>query len=210
MIKVFIADDHAIFREGLKNIIKEASDIIITGEARDVAEVLAKIGKIDFDILILDLNMPGRGGLDLIRELRSQIAGIRILVLSYLPEDKFALRSIKAGANGYVSKESAVEELITAIRRIFTRGKYLSPAMAEQLAFENLSPSGQLPHTILSNREFEILCMIASNNSIRKISVDLSLCVSTVNTYRARILKKMDMKTDVELTHYAIEQKLVD
>lgn len=210
MINIFIADDHELVREGLKKILKEESDMMVIGEAQNATEVLAKMRKSNCDIIILDMNMPGRSGIDLISDLKILKPQLKILVLSIHPEDRYALRTLKAGASGYISKDTALEELVIAIRKIYTRGKYLSTTLAEQLAFDIGSDSNLLPHEKLSNRELEIMCMIASNRKIKEIATDLSLSISTVNTYRARIFEKMNIKSIVELTHYAIDHHLVD
>jgi len=210
MINIFIADDHELVREGLKKILKEEKDIKIVGEAQNASEVLEKMRSIDCDIILLDMNMPGRSGIDLITDLKLMKPQLRILVLSIHPEDHYALRTLKAGASGYISKDTALDELVLAIRKIYTRGRYLSSALAEQLAFDIGPDVNQLPHESLSNRELEIMCMIASNKAIKVIAAELSLSISTVNTYRARIFEKLNIKSNVELTHYAMDNHLVD
>lgn len=210
MINIFIADDHELVREGLKKILKEEIDIKIVGEAQNASEVLEKMRNTDCDIILLDMNMPGRSGLDLITDLKILKPKLRILVLSIHPEDRFALRTLRAGASGYISKDTALDELVIAIRKIHLRGKYLSDALAEQLAFDVSSDNDRLPHESLSNRELEIMCMIASNRKVKEIAADLSLSISTVNTYRSRIFEKMKIKSNVELTHYAMDHHLVD
>ena len=156
------------------------------------------------------MNMPGRSGLDLIKELKTILPDLRILVLSIYPEEKYALRTLKAGASGYITKDSAIEELVSAIRRIYARGKYVSATLAERLASQLDSNSERLPHERLSDRELQIMCMIASNKSVKEIAGELFLSISTINTYRSRILEKMNMKTDIEITHYAIYNNLVE
>jgi two-component system invasion response regulator UvrY len=210
MIKIFLADDHELVREGLKKILKEESDIQVVNEANNGDEVLYKIKNCDCDIILLDMNMPGKSGLDLIKELKVHLPKLHILVLSIYPEEKYAIRALKAGASGYITKDSAIEELVSAIRRISTRGKYISSNLAEKLASQIDSDMERLPHERLSNRELQILCMIASNKNIKEIANELFLSVSTVNTYRARILEKMNMHTDIELTHYVIYNNLAE
>ena len=210
MINIFIADDHELVREGLKKILKEEVDMTVIGEADNATDVLIKMRDSKCDILLLDMNMPGRSGIDLITDLKIMRPQLRILVLSIHPEDRLALRTLKAGASGYISKDTALEELVVAIRKIHTRGKYLSVKMAEQLAFDIGSDPNLLPHEKLSSREHEILCLIASNRSVKEIAADLSLSISTVNTYRARIYEKMNMSSNVELTRYAIDHNLID
>ena len=154
--------------------------------------------------------MPGRNGIDLIKELKTTLPALHILVLSIYPEEKYALRALKAGASGYITKDSAIEELVSAIRRIYERGKYVSETLAEKLVSQIDSSSNLLPHERLSDRELQIMCMIASNKSIKEIAGELFLSISTVNTYRSRILEKMNMKTDIEITHYAIYNNLIE
>jgi len=210
MIKVFIVDDHEIIREGLKKILKEESDLIVVGEAQNGDEVLAKIQDIDCDIMLLDMNMPGRNGLDLLGDIKTLKPKIHILVLSIHPEDKFALRTLKSGASGYLCKDTALEELVVAIRKVHTKGRYLSNTLAEQLAFDFMPEKDMLPHEQLSNREQEIMIMLASGKKVKDIAAELGLSISTVFTYRVRIFEKLKIKSNVELTHYAIINKLVD
>jgi DNA-binding NarL/FixJ family response regulator len=210
MINIFIADDHELVREGLKKILREESDMNVIGEAGNATEVLLQMRDSKCDILLLDMNMPGRSGIDLISDLKIMRPMLKILVLSIHPEDRLALRTLKAGAAGYISKDTALDELVVAIRKIYTRGKYLSMKMAEQLAFDVGSDPNLMPHEKLSGRELEIMCMIASNKTVKDIAEDLSLSISTVNTYRTRIFEKMNMKSNVELTRYALDHNLVD
>lgn len=210
MLKIFIADDHAIVREGLKKILKDEFDLKVVGEAQNASEVLEKIRHMACDILLLDMNMPGRSGLDLIKELKTLYPKLPILIVSIHPERRFALRALKAGASGYVTKDSALEELVNAIRKVSSRGKYISASLAEHIAFEIGSNSDHLPHENLSDRELQVLCMLASNKRVKDIANELSICVSTVSTYRSRILDKMNMKTDLEIALYAKENNLVD
>ena len=210
MIKIFLADDHELVREGLKKILKEENDIQVINEATNGEEVLNKIINCDCDIILLDMNMPGRNGIDLIKELKTTLPALHILVLSIYPEEKYALRALKAGASGYITKDSAIEELVSAIRRIYERGKYVSETLAEKLVSQIDASSNLLPHERLSDRELQIMCMIASNKSIKEIAGELFLSISTVNTYRSRILEKMNMKTDIEITHYAIYNNLIE
>jgi two-component system, NarL family, invasion response regulator UvrY len=210
MINVFIADDHELVRETLKKILQCESDIKVVGEAKNAIEVLDKMHKTECDILVLDLNMPGRCGLDLILDLKLQKPQLRILILSIYPEEIYALRALKAGANGYVNKDAALTELVIAFRRIHSHGKYLSDSLTEQLAFDLCTDKVHLPHEYLSNREFEIMRMIASNKKTTEIASDLSLSINTINTYRTHIFEKMQLNSNVELTQYAMNAKLVD
>jgi DNA-binding NarL/FixJ family response regulator len=210
MINIFIADDHDLFREGLKMMLQEEPDMEVVGEAKNSNEVLEKIRKTECDILITDLNMPGRSVLEMILNLKILKPLVRILVLSISSEDVYASRVIKAGANGYISKDVALSELVNAIRKIYTSGKYLSSSYIEQLAGDACIERTLLPHENLSNREFEIMCMIASGKKVTDIAMELSLSNSTIHTYRAHIFKKIDVTSNTELTHYAMEANLVD
>jgi DNA-binding NarL/FixJ family response regulator len=210
MIKVFIVDDHEIIREGLKMILKEESDIVVVGEAQNGAQAIDKIRKVDCDIMLLDMNMPGRNGIDLLMDIKALRPKLHILVLSIHPEDKFALKTLKSGASGYLCKDTALEELVVAIHKINSKGRYISTSLAEQLAFDVIPESDADPHDLLSNREREILIKIASGIKAKDIADELGLSISTVFTYRLRIFEKLNVKNNVELTHYAIEKKLVN
>jgi two-component system invasion response regulator UvrY len=210
MIKILIADDHAIVREGLKQILSESPDLVVVAEASTGQEVLEKIGKNDLDLVVLDIAMPGRGGLDILKEIKSQRPRLSVLMLSMYPEEQYAVRVLKSGASGYLTKESAPAELVRAIRQISQGKKYISPSLAEKLAIDlEISPD-RPPHETLSDREYQVMCMIASGKTLREIADGLSLSIKTISTYRSRILEKMNMKTNAELTHYAIKNKLVD
>jgi len=210
MIKILIADDHAIVREGLKQILSESPDLVVAAEACSGQEVLEKISKNDLDLVVLDIAMPGRGGLDILKEIKTQKPRLPVLMLSMYPEEQYAIRVLKAGASGYLTKESAPDELVKAIRQISQGKKYISPSLAEKLAIDlELSPD-KLPHEILSDREYQVMCMIASGKTLKEIADGLSLSIKTISTYRSRILEKMNMKTNAELTHYAIKSNLVD
>lgn len=209
MIKVFIVDDHEIIRHGLKMILKDASDLTVVGEAFDGVDALDKIKKTEIDVMLLDMNMPGRSGIDLIVDIKALRPEIRILILTIHPEDKFALRTLKAGASGYLCKDTALEELVNAIRKIYIKGRYISPTLAEQLAFEILPENDSNADSQLSTREQDILVKIASGEKIKDIAVELGLSISTIFTYRMRIFEKLKVTNNVELTHYAIENKLV-
>jgi two-component system invasion response regulator UvrY len=206
---VLIADDHAVVRQGLKQILAETTDMVVGGEATNTQEVIDKVRHENWDVVVLDITMPGRGGLDIIKELKHERPKLPILILSMHSEDQFAVRALKAGASGYMSKESAPDLLVKAIRKVYTGGKYISVTLAEKLAFDLGTDSEQPPHEKLSDREFQVMCMIASGNTVKEIADRLSLSVKTISTYRARILEKMKMKTNAELTHYAIRNQLV-
>ena len=210
MINVLLADDHTMFREGLKQILSDTSDIVVTDEAQNTGEVLNKVSEKQFDVVILDITMPGRTGLDIISELKSREPNLRVLILSMHPEEQYAVRAIKARAAGYVTKNRAPKELISAIRKISTGKKYLSPAVAEQMAIELENDRRMEPHQKLSDREYQVLCMIASGKTVNKIAEELSLSISTISTNRGRILRKMKMENNAELTYYAVKHGLVD
>ena len=210
MIKVLIADDHAVVRQGLKQILGETSDMTVVGEATTGLEVLEKARSADWDVLVLDITMPGRSGFDILLELRAEKPTRPVLVLSMHAEEQYALRVLKAGAAGYLAKESVPEELIRAIRKVVSGGKYISPTLAEKLAYEIGAPSDRLPHEALSDREFQVMRMIAAGKTVSQIAEALSLSVKTVSTYRARVLQKMNLKTNAELIYYAIQHQLIE
>jgi len=210
MLKVLIADDHPIVRQGLKQILTEEPDVVVVGEAQNSQEVLELVQKQDWDIVILDITMPGRGGIDVLKELKHERPKLPVLMLSVHPEDQYAVRALKAHASGYMTKDSAPEELVKAIRKILRGGKYISSTLAEKLAFDLETETEKPLHETLSDRELQVLLMIASGKTVSKIAEELSLSVKTIDTYRARILEKMKMKTNAELTHYAIKNGLVD
>jgi len=210
MIEILIADDHALFREGLKRILKRESDMTVVADATNGQEVFERVRKKQPDILLLDISMPGESGLEVLEALKRDFANLKVLILSMHPEDRFASRAFKMGAAGYITKESAVEELVQAIRKIVGGGRYVSPAFAEKLAMDLSTDHDKLPHERLSNREFQIMRMIAAGKKIHTIAEELSLSPNSVNTYRARILEKMGVQSNAELTRYAIENKLIE
>lgn len=209
MLKILIADDHAIVRQGLKQIVTETQDMIVAGEASNGQELLDKIKENDYDVVVLDITMPGRNGMDVLRQLRSERPGLPILMLSIHPEEQYALRALRAGASGYLTKESASDELVVAIRKVSQGGKYISSSLAEKLAFELEAGHKQAPHETLSDREYQVMCMIASGKTVMEIAQELMLSEKTISTYRSRILEKMNMKNNAELTYYAIKNQLV-
>jgi two-component system invasion response regulator UvrY len=209
MIKIIIADDHPIVRAGMKQIISEASEMKVADEAGDGRQLLHKIRTENFDVVILDITMPHIDGLDVLKQLKVEKPKLPVIILSIHPEGQYALRVLKAGASGYVTKTSAPDELINAIRKVHRGGKYISPSIAEKLAFQLESNFEEMPHEALSDREYQVLCMLASGKTVTEIADELALSVKTVSTYRARILEKMDMKNNAELIHYAVQNKLV-
>lgn len=210
MLKIIIADDHPIVRAGMKQIISEASDLMVADEASDGRQLLTKIRKENFDVVILDISMPHMDGLDVLKQLKIEMPKLPVIVLSIHPEDQYALRVLKAGASGYVTKVSAPDELINAIRKVCRGGKYISPSIAEKLAFQLDANFEVMPHESLSDREYQVLCLLASGKTVTDIADELALSVKTVSTYRARILEKMNMKNNAELIHYAVQNRLVD
>jgi DNA-binding NarL/FixJ family response regulator len=208
MIRILIADDHPIVREGLKLVIEKAPDMKVGGEAENGQEVLDLVYGGTWDVVVLDFSMPGKGGLDVIQELHRERPALPLLVLSMHPEAELAPRLLKAGAAGYLVKEGATRDLVEAIRRVHAGGRYVSPALAEKLAFDLALPAGKKPHELLSDREYQVFLRIASGRSAHEIAAELSVSVKTVRTHRDRILDKMSMKNDVELTRYALEHHL--
>jgi two-component system invasion response regulator UvrY len=209
MIRIIIADDHTVVRRGLKQILLEGFPDAFVEEVSDASSLLQKIITGEWDIVISDLSMPGRSGLEALQEIKQNYPKLPVLILSVYSEDQYALRVLKAGAAGYLTKDSAPEELITAVQRVLMGKKYITPYVAEKLATTLGSDPDKLAHEHLSNREFDILKLIATGKSTSEIAEMLSLGITTVSTYRARILAKMGMKTNADLTLYAIENKLI-
>ncbi len=210
MIKILIADDHAIVREGLKQIVAEEKDMLVAGEAGNTNEMFELLKKDDFTIIILDISMPGRSGLEALKFLKKNYPEVPVLILSMFSEEQYGLRALKAGAAGYLKKVSAPTELVSAIRKIVSGGKYINQSLAEKLADEYDSDRKEIMHDKLSNREYQIMCLIASGKSTEEIALDLSISINTVYTYRNRILEKMHLKSNVELTQYALQNKLIE
>jgi DNA-binding NarL/FixJ family response regulator len=207
--RILLADDHAMFREGVKQLLSGTSEFIVTDEACDAAQVLEKTQRSKCDVVVLDISMPGRDGIEVLKQLKQLSPHVNVLILSMYPEDQYAFRAIKAGASGYLTKNRAASELIEAIRRVAAGRKYISSEVAEQLAIDLAKDADKPLHQKLSDREYQVMCMIASGKTVGQISEELSLSVSSVSTMRARILKKFDMKTNAEITHYAIKADLV-
>lgn len=209
MIRILIADDHAIVRQGLKNIVAIDSQMSVVGEARNGGELLDLVSRQPVDVVILDVSMPGRNGLEILKELNRDRPTLPVIVLSMYPEDQYAVRAFKAGAAGYMTKESAPEELVTAIKKAFQGGRYISPAVAELLAAHVGTDASGEPHKSLSNREYEVFVSLASGKTVGQISGELNLSVKTISTYRTRILEKMGAQTNAELNRYALDFKLL-
>lgn len=210
MIRILIADDHAIVRQGLRQTVADQPDMVVAGEAQNAQETLRLVREEEWDVVVLDITMPGRSGLDLLIELKRERPNLHVLVLSMHSEEQFAVRALKARASGYITKQSAPKELIKAIRKVHRGGKYVSPALAETLAFELGDEDGKSAHEKLSEREYQILRMIAAGRTPKEIAAELHLSEKTVATYRMRVLEKMNMKRNAELIRYAVENKLVD
>jgi DNA-binding NarL/FixJ family response regulator len=210
MVKILIADDHFLVREGFKKLISREIDMKVVAEAKNANEVLDLFDVTEFDVMVLDINMPGKNGLDLLKDLKHLNPKIKVLILSIQPEDRFAIRALKMGASGYITKESAPDELVKAIQKVHQGGKYVSQTLAERLAFDLDTAADKAPHERLSDREFQVFQLIGSGKSMNAICDELILSLSTVTTYRNRILEKMNMKSNAEIIHYAIKNHLVD
>ena len=209
-IRVLIADDHAIVREGLKQILADTKDIIVAGEAENGVDAIKMARKYDFQVMLLDISMPDRSGIDVLKQIKKEMPQIAVLMLSMHREDLYAIRSLKAGAAGYLNKQSAPNELVNAIKMVADGMKYVSPTLAQVLA-QNIGEDQETPpHETLSDREYQTLTLIASGKSVSDIAAELSLSVKTVSEYRSRLLAKMKLKNSAELTHYAIKHKLVE
>jgi two-component system, NarL family, invasion response regulator UvrY len=209
--RILIADDHAIIRDGLKMILADAADLVVAGEASDGHEVLAKVREQEWDMLLLDISMPGKNGLDLIKQIKSERPRMPILIFTMHQEGQYALRALRAGASGYVTKENDSEHLVAVIRKVVNGGVYLSPSMAEQLARELIPGSieGE-PHARLSDREYQVFQMLIAGKGITEIANDLSVSVKTVSTHKTRIMTKMHLASLSELIRYAIDHDLLD
>jgi two-component system invasion response regulator UvrY len=208
MIKVIVVDDHPVVRRGLKQIIEDEPDMKVAGEAKNAGECFSLVRKMECSLVLLDISLPDKNGFDVLKQLRYEHPKLPVLILSIYQEDQYAVRFIKAGASGYLMKEGAPEELVKAIRKVHAGGKYVSASLAEKLA-SHLDTSDKPPHENLSDREFQILCMIAKGESLKGISDELCISEKTVSTYRSRILEKMKMSTNSDLTRYALENHLV-
>jgi len=209
MIKILLADDHTLVRKGLKQILLNTKDIERVDEASDGKETINKVSRKKYDLVLLDISLPGRSGIDVLKQLKCSKPELPVLILSMHPEEQYAVRSLRAGAAGYLTKESAPDELIKAIRKVANGGKYITSSLAEKLADE-IGPETEKPlHEILSDREYQVMCMIASGKTVKDVADDLNLSVKTISTHRARILRKMHMDNNAQLTHYAIKHGLV-
>jgi two-component system invasion response regulator UvrY len=210
MLKILIADDHPVVRQGLKQIIAETADIVVSGEAVDGLEAINKVRAGDYDVVLLDISMPVKNGIDVLAQLKYERPKLPVLMLSMHPEEQYAVQALRAGASGYLTKDSAPEELVGAIRKVSTGGKYVGASLAEKLASIVQKGCPELPHQTLSERELDVMRLIASGKTVSEIARELSLSVKTISTYRSRILKKMQMKNNAQLTRYAINNRLID
>jgi DNA-binding NarL/FixJ family response regulator len=209
MIKILIADDHPIVRQGLLRIIAIDNQMSVIGEAQNGAELLNLVRKVSADLVVLDISMPGRNGIEILKELKREFSLLPVIVLSIHPEDQYAVRAFRAGAAGYLTKESAPEELVKAIKKVYRGGKYISPGVAELLVeYVETKIPGEL-HKSLSDREFEVFILLASGKTVGQIAINLNLSVKTISTYRTRILEKMHIETNADLTRYALDFKLI-
>ena len=209
MIRALVGDDHAVVRRGLKDLLRDSGDIVVEGEATNGQELLDLLDTKPWDVVVLDINLPDRNGLDLLGEVKRQKPDLPVLILTMYAEEQYAVRAMRAGASGYLTKESAPEELIQAIRKVVNRGRYVSPDLAERLAQWVDGGSEKSAHEILSTREFQVFLMLASGRAVSQAAEELCLSVKTVSTYRARILEKMNLKTNADLTLYAVRNRLV-
>jgi len=209
MIRVLVADDHAVVRRGLRQILAETPDILVGGEAESSAQVHELLRGHGFDVVVLDLNLRQESGLELLSALRREFPALPVLILTMYPEEQYAVRAVRAGAAGFLTKESAPQKLIEAVRKVASGGRYVSAELAEKLAVVVAKGSAGAPHEGLSNREFQVFKLIASGRTVSEIAAQLSLSVKTVSTHRTHILTKMQMRTNAELTHYAIKSGLV-
>lgn len=209
MIRLFIADDHPVVRAGLRGIVDGEPDFEVVGEAYDGGDMLARIGRTPAEVLLLDVSMPGPGFLEVLRGLRQDHPRVAVLVLSVHPEDQYAVRALRAGAAGYLTKDHSPEELVAAIRKVHRGGKYVSPSLAERLAVGLEIGASDSPHEQLSNREYDVLCLLGSGRTVKEIASRLALSPKTVSTYRARVLEKMKLATNADLVRYAAQHGLI-
>jgi DNA-binding NarL/FixJ family response regulator len=210
MISILVVDDHALIRKGLKQLLDDTEDIRVTGEAETGMQALNMARDNSYDLVLLDIALPDKNGIDVLKQLKQEQPDIKVIVLSMYPEDQYGVRSLKAGASGYLNKQSAPDQLIGAIRQVLSGKKYIGEIMAEQLLNSMIGNSEELMHQTLSNREYQTLCLIASGKTLSEIAESMTLSPKTVSVYRARMLEKMGFKNNAEAIHYAISYHLVD
>lgn len=209
MIRILVADDHAVVRQGVKQILADVRDMLVKDEAQNGTETIDKVMKYEYDVVLLDISMPGRSGLEILEEIKAQKPKLAVLILSMHPEEQYAVRALRAGASGYLTKASAPQELIGAIRKVAGGKKYVTTSLAEKLAGELEVDPQKLPHERLSNREYQVMLMLAQGRSVSDIAEELYLSVKTISTYRTRVLDKMGMRKNAELTLYAVHNNLI-
>ncbi len=210
MIRILVADDHAVVRQGVKQILADVSDMTVKDESQNGPETLKKVMEQEFDVVLLDISMPGRSGLEVLEDIKAQRPKLSVLILSMHPEEQYAVRALKAGASGYLTKASAPQELIGAIRKVAGGGKYVTASLAEKLADQLEADKEKMPHELLSNREHQVMLMLAAGKSVSDIADELCLSVKTISTYRTRVMAKMGMRKNAELTLYAVHNKLIN
>jgi len=209
-VRVLIADDHPVVRDGLKTMLSSDPEVKVVGEARDGEEALRLMHEVEWDVAVLDYSMPGKGGVDLLAAVKHDYPDRPVLILSIYPEDPHGMRALKAGAAGYITKESAGEELTAAVKKVVSGGRYVSAALAEKLAARLTPDQDRPPHERLSDREYRVMWLLASGRSLQQIAEEMHLSPSTVSTYRGRILKKLQLSSNVELVHYAMKHRLIE
>ena len=210
MINILVVDDHALIRKGLKMLLEESPDFEVKGEAESGSQAIKMVREQHYDLILLDISLPDKHGMDVLKQLKLEQPDIKVIVLSMYPEDQYGMRALKAGAVGYINKQSAPEKLVGAIQQVTNGKKYISETLAEQLLSNLIGDSQELPHQRLSNREYQTLCLMSSGNSLTEISEIMMLSPKTVSVYRARMLEKMNFKNNAEAVHYAIAHHLVD
>jgi DNA-binding NarL/FixJ family response regulator len=210
MIKILIVDDHSLIRVGLKQVISDVDDIVVAGEAASGQEAYEKVMENDFDVVLLDINMPGENGVETLKRIKSKKPDIDVIMLSVYPEDQYAVRAIKAGASGYLTKDTDMSVMLKAIRKVYEGGRYISPVLAESLAAYVERDTERPLHEKLSDREFQVMRMLTKGKKIKEIAEELYLSESTVTTYKSRIMNKLDIRNDVQLAIYAMKHNLVD
>lgn len=208
-IKIILADDHPVVREGLMQIISQAPDMTVVGEADDGVELLDKIRTLDLDMVLMDLDMPNKSGWDVMRQLKVEFPNLPIIILSVGPEEEYAVECFRDGASAYLNKQSSLGLLVEAIRKVAQGEKFISPHLAKKIAFDLGRDTEKQPHETLSTREFQVFCLIASGKPLKEICGELSVSAATISTYRARILKKMNLNGNVQLTHYAFKHGIL-